>query len=103
MLFLTVEYIKKHSRIEYNDEDDMLTIYGNAAEDLLANYLNRGKNAAELVASLTEEYGKVPDAVLQAGLMLVDVSYQHRSPITPTNVYEVPYTFDVLVKPYMIL
>ena len=33
--------------------------------------------------------------------MLVDVSYQYRSPISPTNVSVVPYTFDILVKPYM--
>ena len=33
--------------------------------------------------------------------MLVDISYTYRSAISPTNVSMVPYTFDVLVKPYM--
>ena len=44
-------------------------------------------NVTELVESLTEEYGEVPAAILQAGLMLVDVSYQYRSPVSPTSIY----------------
>jgi hypothetical protein len=33
--------------------------------------------------------------------MLCDVSYQYRSPISINNLSIVPYTFDLLVKPYM--
>ncbi len=103
MKFLTLNYIKQHSRIDYDIEDELLELYGNAAENVLAQHLGRGKTVDELVESLTEEYGEVPAAILQAGLMLVDVSYQYRSPVSPTSIYTVPYTFDLLVKPYMIL
>jgi hypothetical protein len=33
--------------------------------------------------------------------MLVDVSYQYRSPVSAQNMSIVPYTFDLLVKPYV--
>jgi hypothetical protein len=46
-------------------------------------------------------YGRIPAPLIHASLMLVDVSYQHRSPVSPQNMSIVPYTFDILVKPYM--
>lgn len=103
MRFLTLEYIKAHSRIDYDCEDGLLELYGNAAESVLAQHLGRGKTVDDIVESLTDEFGEVPAAILQAALMLVDVSYQYRSPVSPTNIYVVPYTFDILVKPYMVL
>lgn len=101
MKFLSLEYIKQHSRIDYDCEDDILELYGDSAEETLAQYLNRGKDADEMIASLTEQYGKIPAPFYHAGLILVDVSYQCRSPISATNMSLVPYTFDILIKPYM--
>ena len=97
MKWLTIEDIKKQLRIEpgFTDEDTLLNSYGEAAEDTLLNYLNRP------YLDIIERYGKVPLPLVQASLMLVDVSYQHRSPINVTNISLVPYTFDLLVKPYM--
>ena len=103
MKILTLEYIKQHSRIDYDCEDELLGLYGDAAEVVLAQHLGRGKTVDEMVDSLTEEFGEVPAAIMQAALMLVDVSYQYRSPISASNIYVVPYTFDILVKPFMIL
>ena len=37
MKWLTLELIKKHSRIDSNVEDDLLTIYGESAEDTVLN------------------------------------------------------------------
>lgn len=101
MKFLSLEYIKQHSRIDYDCEDELLELYGDSAEETLAQYLNRGKTVSEMVADLTGVYGHVPAPLYHAALMLVDISYQHRSPISPTNVSMVPYTFDLLIKPYM--
>jgi Mg2+/Co2+ transporter CorC len=39
--WLTIEYIKKHSRIDYDCEDDLLELYGNAAEDMVMNTIRR--------------------------------------------------------------
>ena len=101
MKFLTLEYIKQHLRLDFDCEDGVLQMYADAAEATMANYLGRGKNAQEMVDSLMEEYGEIPAPIYQAALQLVDSSYQHRSPSSPTQMYYVLYGFDALVKPYM--
>ena len=101
MKILTIDYIKQHSRLDYDCEDRLLDLYGQAAEETIANYLNRGTTVDECLTSLKEQYGAVPAVIIQAALMLVDVSYQHRSPVSPANLSIVPYTFDFLVKPYI--
>ncbi len=95
MKWLTIADIKKQLRLDFDDEDDVLDLYGSSAEDTVLNYLNR------TYQDVLEEYGEVPAAIRQATLMLVDNSYQHRSPAEPTQMYYVMYGFDVLVKPYM--
>ena len=95
MKWLTISDIKKQLRVDFDDEDDVLELYGSAAEDTVLNYMNR------TYQDVLEEYGEVPAAIRQATLMLVDKSYQHRSPAEPTQMYYVLYGFDTLVKPYM--
>lgn len=95
MKWLTLEYIHAHSRIESDCEDGILQMYGESAEDTVLNILHR------TYEDLIEQYGKVPTPVVHASLMLVDISYQHRAPITPANISLVPYSFDMLLKPYM--
>lgn len=95
MKFLTLELIKKHLRIDGVIEDDLLELYGEAAEETLLNHI--GATYEEL----TESTGEMPKALVQAALMLVDVSYQHRSPVSSQSISIVPYTFDILVKPYV--
>ena len=97
MKWLTLSIIKAQLRIEpdLHDEDVILESYGEAAEDTLQNFIRRPYQ------DIVESFGNVPQPLMQASLMLVDVSYQHRSPISVTNISMVPYTFDLLVKPYM--
>lgn len=95
MNILTLEYIKAHSRIDGNLDDTVLTIYGDAAEETVLTTIRR------TLANVTDIYGQVPQALVQAALMLVDLGYMQRSPISPTNMSVVPYTFDMLVAPYI--
>lgn len=95
MNFLSLAYIKAHSRIDGDLDDTMLTIYGNAAEETVLSVMRR------TLANVTDLYGSVPQAMLQAALMLTDLGYMQRSPISPTNMSVVPYTFDMLIAPYM--
>ena len=97
MKYLTLEMIKGHSRIQFDCEDDLLQLYAESAEDTVLNMLNRSYD------DLVSAYGEVPKPVIQATLMLVDNSYINRSPVSPQQLYQVPYTIDVLLKPYIIL
>ena len=97
MKWLTLTRIKQQCRIEtdFHDEDELLEMYGESAEESVLNALGRS------YTDLFEVYGRVPMPVVHATLMLVDLSYQNRSPVGPQNMYMVPYTFDLLIKPYM--
>lgn len=99
MKFLTLEMIQAHSRIDEirngSAEESLITLYAEAAEDTVFNYIERSYD------EVMEKWGKIPAALEQAALLLVDNSYQHRSPSSPMNMYRVDYSFDALVKPYM--
>ena len=56
---------------------------------------------AEAIASLTEQYGEIPESVIEAALELVDHQYQYRGLVSPTSISTVPYNWDLLLKPYM--
>ena len=99
MKWLTIEYIKKHSRIDYDCEDDLLELYGNAAEDMVMHTIRR--NYDEIVEKFGTDDAPVPAALIQASLILVDTSYMQRTAVSPAQLYTVPYTFEFLVKPYM--
>ena len=97
MKWLTLEDIKAQCRIEqdFHEEDSILEMYGESAEDTIIEYCGR------TFEDVVESYGKVPTNLRHASLMLVDLSYQQRSPISAQNMSIVPYTFDLLIKPYV--
>ena len=96
---MTLEWIKSHSRIDYDIEDELLTLYGDAAEEAVLNII--GRSLSEVAQMWGTQEQPVPAALMQATLMLVDASYTQRSPVSSMNMFAVPYTFDFLVKPYM--
>lgn len=95
MKWLTLDDIRQHTRLDYTDEDPVLELYGTAAEETILSVLNRSYQ------DLLEHYGDIPAPIRKATLMLVDLSYAERSPASTQNMSAVPYTFDLLVKPYM--
>lgn len=103
MEFLRLDYIRQHSRLCRNEEDPLLTEYANSAEWVISNWLNRGGTPQSTVASLMKEYGCIPEPILEAGQLLVDNSYLHRSPTESTNLSAVPYgTIDFKLEPFRI-
>ena len=41
MKWLSIDYIKQHSRIDYDCEDGLLEMYGDSAEDTVLNVIAR--------------------------------------------------------------
>jgi uncharacterized phage protein (predicted DNA packaging) len=99
MKWLTIPYIKKHSRIDYDCEDDLLELYGEAAEETVMNIT--GRDYDDIVANFGTEERPIPAAIIQASLILVDTSYMQRTAVSPQQMFAVPYAFDMLIKPYM--
>lgn len=100
MKWLTLQQIKNQLRIEpdFTQEDDMLELYGESAEETILQWCNRTFD------DIIEKYESVPKPIVHASLLLVGTSYQHREPTTSQNISIVPYgNIDALIKPYMIL
>ena len=98
MKFLTFDIIKAQLRLDDEQacmEHDLLEEYGEAAEEAVLNICNR------TLEDIIEQYGKVPAPLRHVARMLVDNAYKERSPISPQNMSVVPYTFDLMLKPYM--
>ena len=103
MKFLTIDKIKQQLRLDCTCEAELLDLYGNSAEATLAAYIGfMDENNVPSVDKMLEAYGgTIPAPLVQAALLLVDTSYQYRNPISNQNMSVVPYTFDLLVKPYV--
>ena len=101
--FLTLADIKAQCRIDGDAEDSILTMYGQSAETTLAGYLGYmdDHNHPDVDSMLADFDNNLPKPLYQAALLLVDTSYQYRSPISNQNMSVVPYSFDILVKQYV--
>ena len=95
MKYLTLEYIKAHSRIDYDCENDLIEKYCSAAERAILNLI--GQSYDELV----DTYGEVPDDILVATFELADNMIRHRAPGEQTVLSIVPYNFDLVLKNYI--
>ena len=97
MKWLTLEKIKAQLRIDpsFTLEDEILTMYGESAEDSVLDIIRRS------YTEVMEKYGTVPTPLVHASLMLVDISYKERGPVSSQNLYQVPYAVDFKLKPYM--
>lgn len=97
MKWLTLKRIKQQCRIEqdFTDEDEVLTDYGEAAEEQVLNDIDRSYD------DIIESYGKVPAPLVLASLMLVDQSYRQRSAADTMSWAPVPYAYEHKIKPYI--
>lgn len=99
MKWLTIEYIKDHSRIDYDCEDGALELYGNSAEQTVMNHL--GRTYEDIVANYSTVDKKVPADIIHASLLLTEHFYTHRGATETVNVTVLPFAVDMLLKPYI--
>lgn len=96
MKWLSIEFIKKHSRIDSDCEDDLLELYGDSAEETIMDITRRSYEELKDMGG-----GKIPAKLYEAGLMLVENSYNHRKPSSTQQLYDVPCGFDMRIKDYI--
>lgn len=97
MKWLTLDLIKAQLRMEpdFTLEDSLLELYGKSAEEAVLNLC--GRTYEEFV----EKYGSIPSAIIEVSLMLVELSYDQRSPLSSQNLHLIPYAFDLKIKKYI--
>ena len=84
-------------------EDTLLTAYGSASENTLLRVCNRTYD--DLLDNFGEDDGEggkvVPPDFRVAALMLAKHLYEHRGPTENVSLSIVPYSIDLLIKPFM--
>lgn len=97
MKWLTLTKIKAQLRIEENfhDEDTLLEDLGEVAEDAVLDIVRR------TYEEVVQTYGGVPSRLRQASLMLTDHLYQNRGLTSAQTLSIIPYTYDMMLKPFM--
>ena len=98
MKYLTIEKIQAQLRLtdeQVELERDFLIDLGDGAEEMVMNACARSYE------NIMEEYGRMPQSLVNATKMLVALGYQQREVVSQQNMYAVPYSFELAVKPYM--
>jgi hypothetical protein len=96
MKWLTLELIKKNSRTEVDDEDDLISTYGESAEQRVLD--DTGRTYEELVEM---GGGTFPPNLIHASLLLTDAACNQRSAVDKMAWYVVPYGYERKIKPYV--
>ncbi|EOF8235662.1 TPA: head-tail connector protein [Yersinia enterocolitica] len=100
-MLLKIEQIKAQCKIdpEFNHENELLTLYAEAAEKKVASYLNR--NIYETEVPETDPKGLVVSSDIKlAMLALITHWYENRSSVSDCEQSEVPMSFYFLVGSY---
>lgn len=103
MSIVTLAQAKLHLRVDHSDEDTLIQVYLDAAEQSIANYLNRNLYASDAGSDLD---GLVmTSAVKSAVLLQVGHLYANRESVSqqPGNyMVELPLGVKWLIDPYRI-
>lgn len=94
MNYLSLDLIKKQCRIDsnFNDDDEILSLYGDSAEDFLSQHLN-----CQLDDIAAENSGQLPRNLISAMLLYVDYLYNESG---SAQNYDLPQAYWILVNPY---
>lgn len=95
--WLSVQAIHDHCHIDFNCEDAELEQMGIAAEQAILDLTRR------TYENFIDTYGRVPDPIFNASLLLVQNLYNNRDAADTQKKEASLYGFDLLLKNYMVL
>ena len=95
--WLNLDAIHQHSRLDFNCEDAELLQMGMAAEQAILDLTRR------TYANFIDTYGRIPDPIFNASLLLVQSLYKNRDAEDQRDSKEIAFGFSFMVKNYMYL
>lgn len=96
---VTLDELKAQMREDFDGEDELIRLYGEAAEDAVIGATRR--TFEELVSIGESEGSSFPARLKVAILMLAAHSHRNREPVAAVAQNAVPYAFDMYIKPYV--
>lgn len=115
---ITLEELKEQTRVDFDDEDNSLELFGAASEDLVIGMTKRSlkelnmigwqeRNEGEVIedeeekAEITANNKNFPNRLRLAIRMIAAHFFRNHENVSSVNQASVPYTLGVLVKPYI--
>lgn len=108
---VTLNELKQQMRIDFEDEDDIVVLYGIAAEDAIIQGTRRTLDELNAIG-YEEQEGRLTDSVDVPGkqyfpvrlklaiLILAAHNYRNREPVASVAQNAVPFSIDIYTKPY---
>lgn len=93
-MYVDLQELKEHLKIDVDVEDNYLVTLIEAAEDAVKNHI--GVDLAYYVAV----NGDLPSALKQAVLIMAANLYNNRESIAYTSVYSIPMSLDYLLAQF---
>lgn len=94
--FLTLDEVKGQVRVDFEDDDLLLSLYGKAAEDAVVRATRRTPEELEGLGG-----GSLPVELRLAMLLLTAHWYRLREAVAGIEQSLVPMAYDFLVKPFV--
>lgn len=97
---VTLEELKAQMREDFDGEDELIRLYGEAAEDAVIGATRRTFD--ELVEKAEAEGSEgFPARLKVAILMLAAHSHRNREPVAAVSQNVIPYALEMYIKPYV--
>lgn len=100
LMLVTVEELKQQMRVDFDEEDELIRLYGVAAQDTILNMIRRDAEELEIYDRDDGE-AKIAAPVKTAILILAAHLYKNREPVSSVAQNAVPYSISVLIKPFV--
>lgn len=102
---VTLDELKAQMRVDFEDEDEIIKLYGCAAEDAIIEGTNRTLAELKRMGYAERHDGSedgelFPDRLKLAILILAAHNYRNREPVASVSQNTVPYSLEVYCKPY---
>lgn len=108
---VTLDELKAQMREDFDGEDELIQLYGCAAEDAVIHSTYRSMDELRAIGYKEETGAAAPDEGLPEGdwfptrlkvaiLMLAAHYQRNREPVAAVAQNAVPYAYDFLIKPY---
>lgn len=91
-MYLSLDDVKRHLLIDFNDDDILLADLITVAENAVATDLN-----LDCLCEIADANGMLPASVAQAMLLLIGTLYANRESVTYGTPHVVPHAYEYLL------
>ena len=100
---VSLDALKRQMKIDFEEDDDLIVLYGVAAVDALINATRRCYDVLFMENRKCKSYENAgfPPMLYIAILMMAAQLYKNREPVSGLSQAVVPYTFDYMLKPWI--